>query len=98
MGMLLPVLGEGWCRMEMGDDGAPHGVSTLSVAASVKPGSDWIPVPPITAMRTGASYVEATPAMAISLEGRGIWDEERASGNLNEQIGTGKSNVKASMS
>lgn len=55
MGMGLPVEGEGWCRMEIGDDGSPHGVSTLSVAARVKPGSDWMPVPPMTAMWTGAA-------------------------------------------
>lgn len=55
MGTGLPVDDEGWCRMEMGDDGFPHGVSTSSVAASVKPGSDWMPVPPMTAMRTGAA-------------------------------------------
>lgn len=36
--------------MLMGDEGLSHGVSTSSVAARLKPGSDWIPVPPITAM------------------------------------------------
>jgi hypothetical protein len=55
MGIGLPVDGEGWCRMEMGDDGSPHGVSTFSDAARVKPGSDWMPVPPMTAMWTGAA-------------------------------------------
>lgn len=40
--------------MEMGEEGAPHGVSTFKVAASVKPGRDWMPVPPMTAMWTGA--------------------------------------------
>lgn len=38
----------------MGDDGSPQGVSTFNDAASVKPGSDWMPVPPMTAMRTGS--------------------------------------------
>lgn len=54
MGMGLPVVGEGCCRMLMGDDGLPQGVSTSRVAASVKPGSEEIPVPPITAIWTGA--------------------------------------------
>jgi hypothetical protein len=48
------VVGEGCWRMLRGDEGLPHGVSTSSVAASVKPGRDEIPVPPMTAMCTGA--------------------------------------------
>jgi len=50
MGIGLPVVGEGCCRMLIGDEGLPHGVSTSSVAARVKPGSEEMPVPPITAM------------------------------------------------
>ena len=53
MGMGLPVDESGWCRIEMGDDGFPQGVSTFSEAARVKPGSDWMPVPPMTAILTG---------------------------------------------
>jgi hypothetical protein len=54
MGMGLPLVGESCCRMLMGDDGLPQGVLTSSVAARVKPGSEEIPVPPMTAMWTGA--------------------------------------------
>lgn len=43
--------------MEMGDDGFPHGVSTSSVAARVNPGREDIPVPPITAICTGATIL-----------------------------------------
>ena len=50
IGIGLPVEGDGCCRMETGDDGLPHGVSTSSVAARVKPGREEIPVPPMTAM------------------------------------------------
>ena len=49
-GIGLPVVGDGCCRMEIGEDGFPHGVSTSRVAARVNPGSDEMPVPPITAM------------------------------------------------
>jgi hypothetical protein len=38
MGIGLPVWGEVWWRMEMGEDGAPHGVLMFKVAASSKPG------------------------------------------------------------
>lgn len=54
MGIGLPVEGEGCWRMEIGEDGAPQGVSILRVAARVKEGRDWMPVPPITAMCTGS--------------------------------------------
>lgn len=30
--MGLPVVGEGWCKTEMGDDGEPQGVVGLRVA------------------------------------------------------------------
>lgn len=53
--MGLPEVGDGCCRMEMGEDGFPHGVSISRVAARVKPGSDEMPVPPMTAMWTGAA-------------------------------------------
>lgn len=53
--MGLPVVGDGCCRMEIGEDGFPHGVLMSRVAARVKPGSDEIPVPPMTAMWTGAA-------------------------------------------
>jgi hypothetical protein len=33
----------------------PHGVSIFRVAASVKFARAWMPVPPITAMRTGSA-------------------------------------------
>lgn len=56
IGMGLPVEGDGCCRMEMGDDGLPHGVSTSRVAARVKPGREEMPVPPMTAIWTGAVY------------------------------------------
>jgi hypothetical protein len=50
----LPAEGE-WCtRMEMGEEGRPQGVGIVRVAATVKPGRCWIPVPPMTAMRTGS--------------------------------------------
>jgi len=54
MGVGLPVEGEGCCRMEIGDEGAPQGVGTSRVAARVKPERAWMPVPPITAMWTGS--------------------------------------------
>lgn len=54
MGMGLPVEGEGWWRIEIGEDGVPHGVSTFRVAASVKFSRAWMPVPPITAILTGS--------------------------------------------
>lgn len=50
----MPVEGEGCCRMEIGDEGAPQGVGTSRVAARVKPERAWMPVPPITAMWTGS--------------------------------------------
>jgi hypothetical protein len=37
----------------MGEEGVPQGVSTLREATGVKPGRDWRPVPPITAMEMG---------------------------------------------
>jgi len=54
MGMGLPVVGEGWCRMEIGEEGVPQGVLRVSVAARVKLGSVCRPVPPITAIWTGS--------------------------------------------
>jgi hypothetical protein len=48
MGVLL------WERMEMGEDGCPQGVRGLTVAIGVKPGRDWSPVPPITAILMGS--------------------------------------------
>jgi hypothetical protein len=54
MGMSLPVEGDLWCKTLMGDEGVPHGVSTLRDAARVKPGSDCRPVPPMTAMWMGS--------------------------------------------
>ena len=50
MGMGLPVVGEGWFRMEIGEEGVPQGVLGVSVAARVKLGSVCRPVPPITAI------------------------------------------------
>lgn len=47
MGTLLCV------RMEIGLEGAPHGVLILRTATGKKPSSSWRPVPPITAMWTG---------------------------------------------
>lgn len=52
MAMGLPVLGEGWCRIEMGEEVLPQGVDMSRLATGVKPGSCWSPVPPITAMGT----------------------------------------------
>jgi len=57
MGIGLPVVGEGWWRIDIGEDGDPHGVSMLSVAARVKLGRAWMPVPPMTAIRTGSVNV-----------------------------------------
>ena len=54
MGVGWPVVGEGWCRMEIGDEGAPQGVVRAREATWVKCGSSLRPVPPITAMRTGS--------------------------------------------
>jgi hypothetical protein len=56
MEMGAPVVGEGCWRMEMGEDGVPQGVLGVSVATCVKPGRDWRPVPPMTAMGTGAVF------------------------------------------
>lgn len=52
--MGFPVEGEGWCRMEIGEDGVPHGVVGLRVATCVKCGRDCNPVPPMTAIETGS--------------------------------------------
>lgn len=54
MGIGLPVEGEGWWRMLMGEEGMPQGVVEWMVATGVKPGRDCRPVPPMTAMATGA--------------------------------------------
>ena len=40
--------------MLMGEEGEPQGVEGLRVATWVKPGRDWRPVPPITAMWMGS--------------------------------------------
>lgn len=53
IGTWCPVEGEAWVTMLTGEDGLPHGVSISSMAARVKPGSDEMPVPPMTAMWTG---------------------------------------------
>lgn len=57
MGIGLPVEGEGWWRMDIGDEGEPHGVLGWRVATWVKSASDWRPVPPMTAIRTGSGGV-----------------------------------------
>jgi hypothetical protein len=54
MGMGCPVVGEGCVRMLMGEDGVPQGVLGCSVRMGVKPGRDCRPVPPMTAIETGA--------------------------------------------
>lgn len=54
--------------MDMGDEGAPHGVDGRTVADGVKPGSVCRPVPPMTAICTG------------SLEGEGERGSERIDG------------------
>jgi hypothetical protein len=41
----------------MGEEGVPQGVVTLREATGVKPGRDWRPVPPITAMGMGPGSV-----------------------------------------
>jgi len=38
---------DGVCNIEIGDDGAPQGVSMFRVATTVKPSSLEIPVPPV---------------------------------------------------
>lgn len=75
MGIGLPVVGEGCCRIEMGEEGAPHGVSTWRVAASVKPGRLEMPVPPITAMWTGAGTRDTGQRGGGRLIGRATGDE-----------------------
>ena len=57
----MPVEGDLWCSTLMGDEGVPHGVSTLREAASVKPGSDCRPVPPMTAMWMESVLVRKQP-------------------------------------
>jgi hypothetical protein len=49
--------------MDIGEEGAPHGVSMLRVAAREKPGREEMPVPPITAMWTGAGRCVSTGVM-----------------------------------
>lgn len=44
-----------WCRIEIGEEGFPHGVEMFSSATGVKPGRLDRPVPPMTAIRTGSS-------------------------------------------
>jgi len=60
MAMGLPVLGEGWCRIEMGEEVLPHGVEMSRFATGVKPGSCWSPVPPMTAMGTCSGEFSAS--------------------------------------
>lgn len=43
--------------MAIGEEGAPQGVVRVRVAAWVKLGRVWRPVPPITAIRTGSGVV-----------------------------------------
>lgn len=62
--MGLPVAGEGWCRIEIGEDGVPHGVVGLSVATCVKCGRDCNPVPPMTAIETGSEGKYRQPCMS----------------------------------
>ena len=54
MGIGFPVDGEGWCKILIGEEGKPHGVEGRIVVTGWKPGSDCRPVPPITAIETGA--------------------------------------------
>jgi hypothetical protein len=49
-----------WCRTVIGDDGVPQGVVMFSEATWVKPGSSRRPVPPMTAMGTGAITLEVS--------------------------------------
>ena len=49
------LVGEGWERMVMGDEGWPQGVGTVRVVTGVKPGREERPVPPMTAIRMGSS-------------------------------------------
>ena len=50
IGIGLPVVGEGWCRTLMGEEGVPQGVDMFRFATWVKSARDWRPVPPMTAM------------------------------------------------
>lgn len=52
--MGLPVEGDGWWRIDIGEEGVPHGVVGLRDATCVKLGKDCNPVPPITAIETGS--------------------------------------------
>lgn len=45
---------EVWWWMWIGEAGGPHGVVGCRVAACVRFGRAWRPVPPIIAMRTGS--------------------------------------------
>lgn len=51
--------------MVIGEDGAPHGVSMLSDATFVNPGNSWIPVPPMTAMRTLSSGTRVLVSQSV---------------------------------
>lgn len=70
-GIGAPLVGDGWCRMEIGDDGAPQGVVGFRVATWVKWGRDWRPVPPMTAMWTGSGSLSVS---SVRPEGDvGMW-------------------------
>jgi hypothetical protein len=69
MGMGAPVVGEGCWRMEIGDEGEPQGVEGERVAARVKFGRLWRPVPPITAMRTGSRWCQKSSMEMVGAKG-----------------------------
>lgn len=59
----------GVCRIVMGEEGSPHGVRILRVATAVKPEAvrEEMPVPPITAIRTGWGYVPGRAGMVSDM-------------------------------
>ena len=61
----------GVCRIVMGEEGSPHGVRTLRIATAVKPEAvrEEMPVPPITAIRTGWRYVPGREEVGSDIEG-----------------------------
>jgi hypothetical protein len=68
IGVGLPLVGEGCWRMETAEDGLPHGVSRSTEATLVKCGRFSIPVPPMTAMRTGSGPMSALLGLREVLE------------------------------
>lgn len=94
MGIGLGREEEGWWRTEIGEEGAPQGVSSLRVATWEKPPMDWRPVPPITAMWMGSlvglalggyrsgDCAQWRAAIPINRQIRKYRNKKRAGGNV----------------